>query len=139
MKVIHLNLVLISIVIFLISCNKKEFNECSSIICTTEFKIITTSITNKDSEIVILDSFKVIDSNTKEDITISESFYSLEFAKKTGQYPIVADGSIELNNKKKLIFIGYIDNKEVIRNTYVAEENCCGVNLISGNLNLTID
>ena len=139
MKIIYIKLVLILTFGFFISCNEDDSNNCSDLICTTEFKIITTSVMNADSEIVILDDFKVIDSDNEEDVTISESLYSLELAQETGQYPIVADGSIELNKKRKMTFIGFINNQEVIRSSYEAEEECCGVNLISGNLDLIIE
>jgi len=38
-----------------------------------------------------------------------------------------------------MIFIGLIDNKEVIRSRYIAKKECCGVDLISGDLNLIIE
>ncbi len=38
-----------------------------------------------------------------------------------------------------MTFIGFINNKEVIRSNYLAEEKCCGINLISGNLELIIE
>jgi len=132
--------VIVSLLLFVTSCNTDENNldDCSGS-CTTEFKIITVSIVDFNSEPVSLDSFKVTDVSNDMDVTPSNSVFSLEEAQELGEYPIVTDGSIELHNSMELKFQGFIDSNEVVNSNYVAQEECCGVSLLSGDLNLTTE
>ncbi len=128
-----LEILIILIFGLFMSCKKEDD---SDLVCTSEFKIITVSIIDVNSDKIILDKFSVIDKNSGLDVTPPESLYPLNFAQERGEYPIVTDGSIELNSTREMTFIGYINNQEVIRSEYVAEEKLCGVSLISGNLTL---
>lgn len=122
------------------ACNKEENNsdDCSGNICTTDFRIITVSVSDASSNPVALDSFEVIDVSNGEIVTPSESTFSFQFAQEQGAYPLVTDGSIPLNQTRVLQFKGFLDSNLVVDRKYIAEEACCGVNLLEGDLTVTI-
>ena len=144
MKGILLNSLLLIILGFITGCNQDDNNEesnlidCSNLICTSEFTTITVSIRSENFDPVFLDDFKVIDVNTGLDVTPSETVFPMELILESSEYPIISDGSIALGETREMEFIGFINETEVIRSIYVAEERCCGVHLLSGDLNLEV-
>ncbi len=121
-----------------ISCNSDDDSDCRNTICTTEFVTITVFVKDQDQQPVALDSFKVINIENGTDMTISLSQSELEMSQQSGQYPLVNDGSLEANEKRQIQFKGFINNQEVISSSYTVSDDCCHIDVITGNLQLTL-
>lgn len=117
-------------------CDNNE--DCSDIACTADFTIINVSVVDGNGAPVALDSFQVIDLETGDDVTPSEEYYSLENAQMTGEYPLVTDGSIPLHQTRHLEFKGYIGEQQVVDGIFKAKEECCGVELVYGDLEIVL-
>jgi len=127
---------IIAFCLFFLSCIKKD--ECSDILCTTEFRVITVSVKDVNGNPVALDDFTVTDLNSGIDVT---PVGSLETTRELGEYTLLVDGpsSIPFDDTKDLRFRGFINSEEVINSEYTFRGECCGVNLVSGDLNLTLN
>lgn len=129
--------VVLSTIILFISCN--DNNICKDTLCTEEFRTILVSVKDQDENPVALNSFKVINIQNNGDMTVTLSASELEMAQQSGKYPLVNDLSLKINKERKVLFKGYINNKEVISSTYTVSTDCCHIGLISGDLNLTLN
>lgn len=123
-----------------ISCNNDDddTSNCQNVACTLEFVTIIVTITDQDQNPVALDSFEVTDIDTGEDRTQVLSAQELEVAQQTGVYPIISDGVLDVNQERRLRFIGFQNNQEIIISDYTVATDCCHVNLISGDPELTL-
>ena len=117
------------------SCNDDNDNDT---ICTDEFVIITVSITDQNQNPVTLDSFKVLNTENGHEITIPLSLSELTAAQELGQYPLIQDGILGVNQRQKIQFKGFLDNQEVVSSDYTVGTDCCHVGVISGNLELIL-
>ncbi len=135
------------VVLFLIiatilaSCNNNDDDSnsgCENTVCTEEFRTIIVTIKDQSQNSVVLDSFKVINIENGDDMTVLLSSSELEMAQQSGQYPLLNDSSLEINQERKVQFKGFINNQEVINSTYTVSTNCCHINLVSGVLDLTL-
>lgn len=87
---------------------------------------------------VALDSFEVIDLENENKMTILLSPPEYNTAQENGAYPLVNDGSLDINQKKQIRFKGYINNQEVINQNYNIGKDCCHIYLISGAVALSL-
>jgi len=71
-------------------------------------------------------------------MTISLSPTQLEMAQQSGKYPLVNDSSLEVNQERKIQFKGFINNEEVISSDYTISKDCCHIELVSGNTQLSL-
>lgn len=112
-----------------------EDNQCNKIdiVCTENFITISIEIVDSNDNPVTLDSFKVIQKNTGKDISNNANLYN-------NYYPIVDDSyQHQLENKEQtFIFMGFKDNKEVVKETYVIAADCCHIYLVSGKTKITL-
>lgn len=120
------------------ACKKEVKENCEGQICTLEFKTIDVSVLDSNQNAIALDSFKVIEISTKAIVTPSNTGLSMEYYQKEGRYPLVTDGMIEVGKTREMEFKGYIDSTLVIQKIYSAKEGCCGVEFVSGNLNVVV-
>jgi len=123
------------------SCSKDDDNpnsQCVNTVCTEQFVTISVSIADRDQKPVVLDSFSVTNIENGKDMTVSLSESELDFAKKTGKYPLTDDSSLSTNQQAKLLFRGLANNEELISSQYVVGTDCCHINLISGDLELEL-
>lgn len=131
--------------IFAASCSNTDdtiFQECSTpIACTQNFVIISVTVKDASGVAIPLDSFKVVDTKTGEDITLVENTADFETYTKDGFYPIFSDAyRLDYQNKTTTIaFTGYQSDNEVVRETFEVGADCCHVLLISGNTDIVID
>jgi len=131
--------------IFLVACNDKddtiEQQDCSSTICTHNFVIINISIKDVSGEPIALDSYEVIDTETGENLAANFNGEEYQYSKEQGVYPILSDGNrVQYQNSTAtLTFRGYIDNEEVIDETYEVGADCCHVSLITGNTAIVLE
>ncbi|MEM9142043.1 MAG: hypothetical protein AAGA86_03585 [Bacteroidota bacterium] len=125
-----------------IACNSDDNDDtdaaCADTLCTAIFIRILVSVKDQDQDPVILDAFEVINVANGADMTIALSASELEGAKEFGQYPLVQDGTLALNETRHIQFKGFINGAEVITSTYTVSTDCCHVGLDSGDLELTL-
>ena len=130
-KLIHLFL---SIFILLTaSCSRTDDDSCEGVLCTLEFKIINVKITNQNNEPLALDSFKVVNLENNKYITPSQIVSA-----DTGTYPLITDGVMENKQSLRIRFNGFLNDSIAVTDDYTAHSNCCGLESVEGNLNLTI-
>lgn len=118
------------------SCD--EDNDCDETICTLEFITFSVVITDENQNPVALDSFKVINLDNGQNITIPLTPTELENASQQGQYPLVNDNSLGTNKEIEIQFSGSINSQEVISSTYTVRTDCCHINSVYGDLELTL-
>ncbi len=71
-------------------------------------------------------------------MTILLSPSGLEMAQQLGQYPLVTDGVVDINQELQLQFKGSINGQEVIVSNYTVCADCCHMDLVSGDLQLVL-
>ncbi len=122
-----------------ISCNSdgNSNSDCEDVVCTAEFVTIEVFITDQNQNPVALDSFEVINIENGNDMTISLSSSEYSIAQQHGQYPLVDDGSIDVNQERQIQFKGFINNKEIINSSYAVSKDCCHIDVAAGDLQLT--
>ncbi|MEM9000262.1 MAG: hypothetical protein AAGB24_08355 [Bacteroidota bacterium] len=123
-----------------ISCNSDDDSnsDCQDAICTTVLVRIMVSITDQNQDPVALDSFKVVNRENGNDMTIALTPSELAAAQQFGQYPLIEDGSLGVNQERQIQFQGFVNNQEVISSDYTVGTDCCHVGLVDGNLQLTL-
>ncbi len=121
---------------FIISCDEEnESKKCpEDILCTMEFRTLTITVKDTHDELVALDSYKVIQVSDNKDITPSNELNSLQ----NGYYTMVTDGSLKKGETQEILFLGYVNNQEIIRSTYTVAHDCCHVSLVSGDTNIVV-
>ncbi|WP_378184016.1 hypothetical protein [Aquimarina sp. SS2-1] len=118
------------------SCDNND--DCEDAICTLVLVRISVSITDQNQNPVALDSYEVINLENRENITVSLTPTELEEALQFGEYPLIEDDMIGVNQQQQIRFRGFINNQEVVSSDYTVSSDCCHVSLVSGNLELTI-
>lgn len=123
-----------------VSCNNDDDSnpDCAQVICTTEFVRILVSVTDENQNPVALDSFEVVNLENGNNITIQLSSEEFEGLQEFGQYPLIEDGILGLNEEREIQFRGFIDNQEVVSEAYTVSTDCCHVGLVLGDLQLTL-
>ncbi len=118
------------------SCD--DTDNCEDAICTLVLIRISVSITDQDQNPIALDSYEVINLENGENITVSLPPAEQEQELQRGQYLLIEDDVLGVNQVQQIQFRGFINNQEVISSDYTVSTDCCHVNLVSGNLELTI-
>ena len=128
------------IAILKISCDIDDDSnlDCQNVVCTQQFVSISVTIIDQNENPVALDSFEVISIENGTDMTISLSPSELQMAHQVGQYPLVNDLGVEINQELELQFKGVINNQEVINSNFTVGKGCCHVGLASGNLQIVL-
>lgn len=138
-------IIVVFLSIFLVACNDKddaiEQQDCSTAICTLNFVTITVSVKNASDEVIVLDSYEVIDNTTGENIGADFNGEEYQYLKEQGFYPILSDANrIQYQNTTAtLTFKGFIANEEVITENYEVGADCCHVSLITGNTEIVLE
>lgn len=129
MKLIPVFIILISP----LSCSDK--NECSGV-CTAQFVTIAVNIHDENGDHVVLDSFTVTLTDTNKDITEDLHFNPAH----SDSYPIINDNfkAEAQSDNLKIQFIGIISDVIVVQENYVIGANCCHIELVSGETEITI-
>jgi hypothetical protein len=119
-----------------ISCNDNNDTNlnCEQSVCTEEFRTILILVKDQNQNAVALDSFQTINTANGEDVTVTVSSSALDMARQFGQYPLLNDLSIDVNEEIEVQFKGFINNQEVINGLYKVSSDCCHINLVSGNV-----
>jgi hypothetical protein len=130
--------------IFLVACNDKDdsaLQDCSMTACTQNFVTISVSVKDVSGEVIILDTYEVIDSAIGMDLVADFNGDEYEYYKEQGLYPILSDANrLTYQNKTAtLIFKGYIANEEIVTETYEVGADCCHVSLLNGNTEIVLE
>jgi len=138
-------LTMVYLAFFILACskdNEKSKDDCGeNTVCTQNYVTIGVTIEDTSSVKIVLDSYKVIDITTKEDLTIPYSKEEFENYRETGYYPIFSDAyRVQYQNSKTTIsFIGYISDNEVVTEEFIVGADCCHVSLFSGSTKIVLD
>ena len=118
-----------------VSCND---DDCSSIACTTEYRLISVSLVDSEGNAVILDSYTVVRSDTREALSFDTDV--AEFNQE-GQYSIAEDQHFDQIAREgtSFIFEGIINNEVVISENFLIGNDCCHVVKLEGPDSLTVD
>lgn len=121
------------VLLSLFGCTDKD--DCTGF-CTEEFKSIRFTIKDADGSQIMLDSFTVILTESNRDIT-EDLHFDPTF---TNSYPIIDDSFFAeaKSNNLKVQFIGIVNDMIVIQENYVIGTDCCHIELISGETEITI-
>lgn len=101
------------------------------VMCTTEFRYVYVKIKDAQNNAVVLDSYKVINKDSGEEITISEP------QEEVGTYPLVNDASKVIKNTN-VQFVGYKDNKMVVNEAYKITRDDCHIQLSDGKTEIKL-
>lgn len=140
----YAKLFLVFLSLFLVACNDKndtELQDCSMTACTLNFVIITVSVKDTSDNVVVLDSYEIIDEVTGEDISVDFNNEEYQYFKEQGIYPVLSDAyrTRYQNSTATLTFKGYVANEEVINEAYEVGADCCHISLISGNTEIVLE
>lgn len=118
------------------SCNKEKESECPpDRMCTMDFRSVTVQLT-RGGQPYQLDTYVTKRNSDSLLINIQNSIGHFEDSlyRSRGIYPVLTDGQMNLTagQGSTFTFIGYINNQEVIRESYVIGNDCCHINKISG-------
>ncbi len=111
---------------------------CEEVLCTQELRSLVVRIQDKDQKSIALDSFEVIQLKDGSNIAMVLSLSEIQWAREHGQYPLISDGVLGINEVEQIQFRGFIDGQEVITSDYEVGTDCCHVGLILGSLLITM-
>ncbi|WP_234424275.1 hypothetical protein [Aquimarina sp. Aq107] len=137
-KPFKLIVIVLSLLLTNIQMSCDDTDNCEDAICTLVLIRISVSITDQDQNPIALDSYEVINLENGENITVSLPPAEQEQELQRGQYLLIEDDVLGVNQVQQIQFRGFINNQEVISSDYTVSTDCCHVNLVSGNLELTI-
>ncbi|MDJ1506782.1 hypothetical protein [Xanthocytophaga agilis] len=116
--------------------------DCSGdVMCTEIFSTVSATVKNKDNSPVQLDSYKIIQTATGTERTLTLDAAMAEMQRKSGTYAIVTDANVkELANKEiEVEFIGYKAGKEIVKRKFTVGADCCHVKHIAGELEIVVE
>jgi hypothetical protein len=125
--------------LLLFSCNNDE-NRCESTInCTTLLLPILINVNHENGEPAALDEYYAINLVTNK-IYDFQNPEDDKARRETGSYLLISDAEIEEIpfDGAPFVFIGKINGKEVIKESYVVGKDCCHIFLISGDREIVI-
>lgn len=124
-----------------ISCKSDDdiiVDECEGVTCSPDIYIPIILIIDGNQDPVPLDSYEVIDIATGDVLTTSIPPAIFEQYQQSGKYPLKI-GNLELHQEKDLLFKGFINDMEVISSSYKVRMGCCGIGLVSGDVDLVLE
>ncbi len=118
------------------SCNKDNEGDCpGDIVCTQDFRSIHVQIMNGSAPYQ-LDNYitKRHSDSMVIDIRSVIGSYADSMYRANGNYPILTDAQMQLTSRHGtgFTFIGYLNNREVIRENFVIAHDCCHISKVSG-------
>jgi hypothetical protein len=129
-----------------LACSKDDFKGpyafCREpIICTNIYMSFHVSISDASGQAIKLDSFEVIDTKNKKNLTIDYTPESLKLMQDLNSYLLFSDawGREYLGRISNIKFRGVQNSKEIISAEFEVSADCCHVILVNGDTNLVID
>jgi hypothetical protein len=120
----------------LIRCDYNSYEndtktDCSTALCTMEFRLITVVIRHKnDSTLYQLTDYKVTRVSDNLDITPRHD----NLSGYSGYYPVADDGDIQLfrNKNVEIEFKGFVNSSMVVQRRIIVSADCCHIFLAAG-------
>ena len=114
--------------------------ECpDDIMCTAMFASVGVTITGADRKPVLLDSFTSI--RLKDKTNMFPEKANILQSPETGNYPVADDNNLSILPKAgdEIMFTGYKDGKEIVKEKYVIGHDCCHVLMVSGKKEIILN
>ena len=118
--------------ILVIKCDYDIKNDCSSVMCTMEFRSITVLIKHRtDSTYYKLTDYRVNRVSDNMDITVNQT----NISDYSGYYPVVDDTKKDLfiNRVVEVEFKGYLNDAIIIQKRFLVTADCCHISLVEGD------
>lgn len=126
---------------FFISCKSDDdriVDECEGSICPTYPYIPMVFIIDENQDPVALDAYEVINIENGEVLNTPMSPENFEYYQLEGKYPLIT-GPLEIGQERDVLFIGFINDIEVISSNYRVGRGCCYLGVVSGDVNLVLE
>lgn len=108
---------------------------CANVMCTMEYRTLTVSLRDSTGGPVVLDSFHTTE---RSGVRLAPMYYAEEA--KDGRYTVLNDGwaGSHRNTAADLLFLGFKDGREVVRQSFVVQADCCHISKKSGPDSVTV-
>jgi hypothetical protein len=124
---------------FLLSCIRD--NKHDDILCTTEYRMLTVTIKDSQSNPVILNDYFVKKTSTGEIIDFSQEDPFMDSINRIqGIYLLSTDGKMDMisGNGTEFEFHGILDTTEIVNEKYIIGKDQCHVMMVSGQTSIVI-
>ncbi|ODS82148.1 MAG: hypothetical protein ABS46_09610 [Cytophagaceae bacterium SCN 52-12] len=111
------------------------------VICTEIFMTVSVQLKDKNGAPVRLDSFRVTRLPEGQNITPAYTGQQLDSYRDYGTYPVATDSDDSLFPKftpTRVLFEGFIGEREVVSAEYVVKFDCCHVEWVSGERSIVV-
>ncbi len=107
------------------SCSNENCQEDT--VCTLIFVAVGANVVSTEGEGVLLDRTETIDENG-EIVLMRQGDPMNEF------YSVLTDAEIDLVSEEgsTFVFKGWLNNEEVVNETYIIDKDCCHIGLVEG-------
>ncbi len=138
------------LVVFMsMACNKhkdrgnRQNGDCPpDLMCTMDFRYIHITISDSDGKPVALDKFRTIRIADGHEFDLQSDANNWEDStwKATGSYPLLTDGQQkQISTKGETVeFHGEKNGVLIVKEPYEVRDDCCHIDLVSGNRNVTV-
>jgi hypothetical protein len=141
------SILFIGLVILACNKNSRVNDDCESgckpnRVCTEEFRSLMVQVINRSHAGVELDSFKVIRVSDQKIILDNSKWQpSPGVSYMPGTYLVYSDAYRDETSVcgEDFVFKGYLDNQAVANGVFKIADDCCHINLISGDTKIVID
>jgi len=130
-----LSVLLFSILMSACDDESVELN-CEAVQCAVSDGLISIKITDDSGNPIQLDDYySFIDSRTR----FQE--FQKDYAIRPGRYPVATNEQYDLFNPEGTIltFVGVVDGRNVVEHQMLIGKNCCNIELIEGENEITIN
>ena len=130
---------MIIVSMFLLSCARE--NRHDDVLCTTEYRMLTVTIKDSQSNPIILSDYFVKKTSTGEIIDFSkEDPYMDSINRIQGIYLLSTDGKMDMISRDgtEFEFHGILDSTEIVNEKYIIGKDQCHVFMITGQTEIVI-
>lgn len=118
-------------------------HECpTDIMCTMEYRTIGVTVKDTLGNPYALDAYrtKQLSTGAIYDLQISSSAWEDSVRKAQGHYPVLTDSYTHINRcGEDFEFLGYKNSALVVSQILNIKSDCCHINLVSGNTEVTVN
>lgn len=128
----------------LFSCKDKKTEPadiCENALCQDIFKFATITLKDQNGQPYPLDNYYTIKLSTGKEIKFLGREIELDSLRRSrGRYPVLSDNEMDLTNTEGVDFEfhGFLKGKEIVKENYKINHNCCNVNILSGPTEIII-
>lgn len=117
------------------SCRMCDKGDCSVVACTDDFRAVSITLTDAQGTPVTLTDYYTIRESTQENIRDNGA------NTEDGRYNVLTDSYQPslVNQQDRFTFVGIINGNEVVRETFTISADCCHIDYITGNREVTVN